>query len=144
MKNIEELENEIRTAPIELINYSFRIIEDLYLRFNKHIHLLKRLENTSISKQRWITEAIKEKLEKESTSNFEDLPKDRHISFRVAKNLSNMVENSVIKTRKFRRSFSKKQWFVEAIYEKLDKEEQQSKELLKNMLKESSEISKHS
>jgi hypothetical protein len=135
LKDIEELEDEIRTTPIQLINYSFRIYEDLYNRFNKHIHLLKRLDNSSISKQSWITEAIKEKLEQEKQSSPESLARDKHISFRVEKQLSKSIEKSVETIRMFRRSFSKKQWFVEAIYEKLEREEIKAKELLKQMAK---------
>lgn len=130
----EKLEDELRNTPLQPVNYSFRVNEDLYNRFNKHLHLLKRLENSSISKQKWITEAINEKLASEK-SNPDSIAKDRHISFRVEKQLSKNIEKSIEKTRKFRRSFSKKQWFVEAIYKKLETEEHKAKDLLKQMAK---------
>lgn len=131
---LEKLEDQILNTPLQLVNYSFQVNDDLYNRFNKHLHLLKRLENSSITKQRWITEAINEKLASEK-SNPESIAKNRHISFRVEKQLSKSIEASIEKTRKFRRSFSKNKWFVEAIYKKLENEELKAKDLLKQMAK---------
>jgi hypothetical protein len=53
------------------------------------------------------------------------------------------IEKRVEFIKKVRVSFSKKQWILEAIHERLDVEEKETKEkaqeLLKNMLKETSE-----
>lgn len=108
MKDIEDLAQELKQSPVEVINYSFRIYEDLYNRFNNHLHLLKHLESYSITKQKWLIDAIKEKIEFESQTSSEFLKKDRHISFRVEKKLARSIDKYVENSRMFRRSFSKK------------------------------------
>lgn len=128
MQNEEEL-----LAPAQIKNYSLRIGENLYQRINKHIHLLKHLDNHSHSKKRWIVEAIKEKIEIEQDMAPEDIPKERFIGFTVDEYLSEKIEKRIDLVRRFRVSFSKKLWFVEAIYEKLDRDERKARKLLDNL-----------
>jgi hypothetical protein len=105
--NIEDLAKKLKESPVEVINYSFRIYEDLYVRFNNHIHLLKHLESYNVSKQKWIIDAIKEKMEFESQAIPEVLKKDRHISFRVEKKLAKNIDKSLKNLECFDEVFQK-------------------------------------
>lgn len=128
-----EMFENLQKRPIETVNYAFKMCEDIFSRLDNHIQILKRLDNTSTSKQRWMTEAIKEKLENEKKLTSDQLPKDKHVSVRVEKNLAIQIEKNVEKYRVFRRSFSKKQWLIDAICEKLLSEESKAKVLLKKL-----------
>jgi hypothetical protein len=126
-------------------NYSIRIGERLYRRINRHIQLLKRLNHIQ-NKQNWIEKAILEKLEREEEQSIaECISPEKHLSFKIHSQINVKIERSVEVIKKLRGNFSKKQWILEAIYEKLDMEEKEiekkSKELFKTMLKESSESS---
>lgn len=145
MKNENTLENTLTLNPPTTIfapsikkGYSLRIGENLYNRVNKHLQLLKHFDNHSNSKQRWLVEAIKEKLEAEQHQGLEGIPKERHIGIRIDQNLSEKIESRVNLIRKFRVSFSKKQWFVEAICDKLERDEKKVKKLLEDRLGTSS------
>jgi hypothetical protein len=129
---LDDLEKQLLT-PAKLKNYAIRIGEDLYNRINRHVQLLKHLDNRSYSKQMWIREAIKERLKIEKGLTPEQLGKEFYLSFRVEEHLSEKITQSVQTIRKFRNSFSKKQWFLEAFYEKLVRDEQKGKKLLKKM-----------
>jgi hypothetical protein len=139
------LEKEDRISNIldHIKNYSIRIGERLYIRINKHILFLKHL-NKSQNKQAWIEEAILDKLKKEEEQDgIECISREKHLSFKIRSQIDTRIEKRVEFIKKIRGSFSKKQWLLEAIYEKLDTEEEETekkaKEFLKNMLKETSE-----
>jgi hypothetical protein len=140
-----------RTTPDNFVNriknYSIRIEERLYKRINKHIQLLKHL-NSSQSQKNWIEKAILEKFEREEERNItECIPPEKHLSFKTNSQIHATIEKKVEVIRKFRSSFSKKQWILEAIQEKLDREEEkiekQTKELLENMINSSSTFMKN-
>lgn len=121
-------------------NCSIRIGERLYKRINKHVQLLKHLKKTQ-NKQDWIEQAILEKLAKEEEGDIsESVSPEKHLSFKIQSQIDAKIENRVEFIKKIRGSFSKKQWILEAVYEKLDLEEKETeknaKELLKNMLKD--------
>jgi hypothetical protein len=125
---LETLEQEL--LPVELTSYSITLGENLYQRLAKHIHLLKHLDNHSLSKQRWVTDSLIEKLEKDETLESDLLIKKRYLHFKVSSHLNEKIEKKIEVIRKFQPFFTKKQWFVEAIFEKLDREEQKVKTLL--------------
>ncbi len=124
----------------QLKSYSLRIGQNLYKRISKHIQLLKNLNNSVQTKQDWVEKAIEEKLERENTpQSNEDMLADKYLHFKINSHLNEEIEKKVRIIRQFRTSFSKKQWILEAIYEKLDREESKSKDNLKSMLKIASE-----
>lgn len=125
-------------------NYSLRIGERFYKRISKHIQLLKQL-NSIQNKQEWIEETILIKLKKEEEQDLDEcIPSEKYLSFKIKIQIDAKIEKRVEMIKKIRGSFSKKQWIVEAIYDRLDIEEkaikEKAKELLKNILKETSEI----
>ncbi len=119
------------------VEYTVRIGNHLYQRINKHMRLLKNLKNET-SKQKWIKEAISEKLKVDETSD-ENLG-DRFLHLKFEIELWHEVQKKIEILKTFYTSISKKQWIEEAIYEKLDREEQDSKDLLKDMIKKASEV----
>lgn len=125
MSVIEENLQQIKTK-----NYSLRISENIFNRINNHVHILKRLESRSHSKQRWIEEAICEKLNHEEALNNIKLPKEKHLSFKISESLSKRIENRIELVRKFKISYSAKKWLLDAITEKLERENEKATALL--------------
>jgi hypothetical protein len=113
-----------------------RIGNHLYQRIAKHISLLKCLQNND-SKQKWIQEAVREKLKADEISNIE--VGDRFLHLKFDEDLWFEIQEKVESLKAIHTSMSKKQFIEEAIFEKLDREERKSKELLKNMLSDSFE-----
>lgn len=127
----------------QIKNYSIRIGERLYKRITKHIQLLKHLKITQ-NKQRWVERAILEKIERDEKQEIiECISPEKHLSFKISSHIDAKVEKRVEVIKKLRGSFSKKQWILEAIYEKLEMEEketeQKTKEMFQKMLKTTSE-----
>lgn len=128
MSNTTEAEDGRKYLPSpKLVCLSYRLDHDLHNRINKQVNLLKYIEDPSFTKQRWILEAIKEQLEREEELSPEELGRESHISFRIDERLSQKIEERVKINRKFRNSFSKKQWLIEAFYEKLLRDEKEVK-----------------
>jgi len=123
----------------KIINHAFRIGEDLRNRIEKQVKFLKAFDNRSYSIQMWINEAIKERFELEKNLSPEELGKEKYLSFRLYERISEKIESSVQMIRQFRTSFSKKQWFLEAFYEKLIRDEKKAKKVLKKMRQASKE-----
>ena len=103
--------------------FSIRINENLHKRFNQHIKCLKNLNK--ITKQNWIEQAFREKLSLQDDSS-SGILHDKLIHFKVDEKLFMEMEKIVQMIKKFR-VFSKKKWMIDAIYEKLEREEAQAK-----------------
>jgi Arc/MetJ-type ribon-helix-helix transcriptional regulator len=126
--NTNEQEQEICKSK----NINLRIGEKFFERINKHVYLLKRLESRSHSKQRWIEEAIKEKLDTEEKCECY-IPKDKFISLKIPDYLYRRIENRIEHAKKFNISYSATKWLVEAILDKLDREDEKAKQLMKQV-----------
>jgi len=99
--------------------YSCNVDANLYDKLEKHLFALRGLEGKT-TKQSWITQAIQEKLKNEKFTS--DIPKEKRLGFSIEKETHKEIEKRVELLKKFRTSYSKKQWFVEAFYEKLDRD----------------------
>lgn len=139
-----ENDNTLSDRSVDRIkNYSLRIGERFYKRLSKHILYLKQL-NSIQNQQQWLERAILTKLKKEEEQDIDAciLP-EKYLSFKMGSHIDTRIEKRVEVIRKVRVSFSKKQWILEAIHEMLDAEEKETREkaqeLLKEMLKETSE-----
>ena len=120
------------------VEYTIRIGNHLYQKIDKHIRLLKHLKNDS-SKQKWVQEAIREKLKIDEISHEQLGDRFLHLKFDV--DLWLEIQKRIDMLKAFHTSISKKQWIEEAVYEKLDRDEKNSQELLKDMLKNASKTS---
>ncbi|CUI18083.1 conserved hypothetical protein (plasmid) [Candidatus Protochlamydia naegleriophila] len=130
----EIVEEKISPELSKLGNYALRVGEDLYTRINKYIHVVKSLEDKKITKQNWIREAVKEKLEKEKDVSPGSISRERVLTFKLEYPLIKAIEGQVEITKKFRYSYSKKKWFEEAFYEKLERDEHKAKTLLEKLV----------
>lgn len=136
---IERKNNKLEDLPpIKQISHSMNLEESVFNRIERHVSVLKHLDDHSLSKQRWILKAVKKKFEKEESMTPENIPKSKNIHYKLDESLAKKLEQHVEFIRKFRHSFSKKQWVLEAIFEMLEKEE----EKVKNLLKEAHDLSK--
>ncbi len=115
---------------MDFTNYGVRIGNNLHQRITKHINMLKYLEDPCKTRQTWITQAIKEKLDSEEKLGPEGIPSDRFLNIKLSSELNHKIERRVDIIKKIRISFSKKLWLLEAIYEKLDRDETETKKLL--------------
>lgn len=120
-----------QVPPRKHIEYSVRINHHLFQRITRHLLLLKHIKSTE-SKQKWIQEAIEEKLL--SVKNSGKFAEEKSMHLKIDVEIWDALQKEVEKLRLTRRSVSKKILIEEAILEKLEKEEHKSKELLKNLL----------
>ncbi len=110
-----------------LKNISLNVGEHLFRCLSKHIRQLKCLDNSIRNRDEWIEQAIKEKLDNDKNVDLDQSLKQKTISLKVSPEVFEDLEKRVALIRKFRRSYSKKQWLVDAIYEKLDRDMQRIK-----------------
>lgn len=111
-------------SNVDLLNtlrakqYTVTISPILYDKFNRHLLFLKKLCQVGQTKQKWLMEAIHEKLQREKNST-EGLP-ERRINIKIDVLTLKKVSERIDFIRKFRTSYSKKQWIADAIEEKLE------------------------
>lgn len=120
-------------AKKNLKRYTLRVSEHLFKKIEKQILVLKYLDNRCQSKQEWIQTAVKEKIENEKEISPESIPKERRLHFKIEKNHGDYISGMVSFRKQFRESFSQKQWLIEAIQEKLEREGPKTEKLLKDL-----------
>lgn len=98
---------------------SLKIGANLYEKLTQHLFLSKAA-NKRYSQSDWICEAIVEGLETEKIDGV--LPKERKITISIDDDTLEKLEERVKFFQQIYTSFSKKQWVVEAIYKKLDRD----------------------
>lgn len=111
-----------------LHGYVIEISESLYHKIEKVISTLNKLDNHNHSKRSWAIEAIQEKLRSEEV--FPNFLKGKHLNLFISQELNKELEKKVALLKKFRKSYSKKKWIIEALHEKLEREENQAKMLI--------------
>ena len=123
----------------ETIAYGIKVKAELDERISNHVRALKYLEGKGYSKQRWIQEAIKEKLQACKKIDFENAKSDRTLNFSISRYTHDEIVKIVKILKKLKIKTSKTEFFLEAIIEKLEREEKNVKILFQNMLKTASE-----
>lgn len=108
--------------------YALTINPYLIKKIQKHLALLSAIKLKE-SQSKWVLSAIREKLENEDETD----ATQREARINVSIDLPTLKEldNRVEIFKKFRRSFSRKQWIIEAISEKLDRDEKDVLQKLK-------------
>lgn len=104
-----------------LTPYTVIISSHIYERLEKHITILKKLVDRSATKQRWIVDAIKEKLLNDANST--KPPKASTLNVKIESKYAKELAKRIEYIKKFRVTYSKKQWIVDAVIEKLDRDE---------------------
>lgn len=125
----------------ETIAYGIKVKASLDERIFNHVRALKYLEGKGYSKQRWIHEAIKEKLQACKKINFENEKSDRTLNFSISRYTHNEIDKVIKILKKLKIKTSKTEFFIEAIIEKLERDEEDVRKLFHDMLKKASESS---
>ncbi len=133
MKNSNpDIECENLQPPTQ-IGYALPIDEHLYNRIEKLIRLLNHVDDKKHTRQRLVIDAFLEKLGKnqkiDALDTSPEIPKKR-LRFAINARMYEKIEKEIQTIKKTRRSYSKQEWFTEAINEKLDKEEKKAQKLL--------------
>ncbi len=110
--------------------YSLRLGRHLFEKLNKHVTLLKLIEGKRKTKQEWIAEAIREKLEREPDPEHCASYTPKVITIRLDEDTDRSLESKVDMLKRMHGNFSKRQLLVEAIQEKLENEEGPSRDAL--------------
>lgn len=108
-------------------NICFKVGKSLYCRLGNHIRALKHLGRHG-SKNDWMVDAIREKLSRE-TETVKDIPEQKAVNISVDPALRQALEKRVHFIKKFIPKYSAKKWIIEALHEKLEKEELAAKDL---------------
>lgn len=117
-----------------LTSIGFTVGEHLFTRISKILNLVRCFDQwNKITRQKWLEQAFAEKLTIEESQNIEDIPKERNLTFFVDEVMMARIEKRVDVISKFRRTYSKKKWFLEAIFEKLDRDEENVREHLNKL-----------
>jgi hypothetical protein len=111
--------------------YAFSINPYLSNKLKKHLHLLNAI-NLRESQSRWVLQAIRERLDNESMDDI--LEKEVRVNITIDTPTRKALDHRIELCKKCRTSFSKKQWIVEAVAEKLDRDEKKLREKLKSKL----------
>lgn len=135
------MENDFEPLEPNVKGYSVTIDEQLYKRLEKHITVLKHIEQKGLTKQKWIMDAIKAKLNKDNQSDNFEIPKNRYLVLKINAPINSKIESNVSVQKRFR-SYSKKQWILEAISEKLNHEEYVTKKFFDQINAEATPSSK--
>lgn len=113
-----------------LINFALTVSENLYNKIDGHVRVLRHIKKELKSKKYWIIEAIQEKIDREKEIDSTIIPKEKCISFKIDKSLGNKIIRRIELIKKFRKSFSRKRWILEAIFEKMEEEEHLTRKIL--------------
>lgn len=117
--------------------FTIRVRNTFFQRLTTHLRLLKRISLKS-TKQNWIEEAIKEKFSSIMNLNLLEDIGDKFINVKLEGKLAEEIERKIEELRKIGINLNKKQFFLEAIRDRLALEEQdvnqKAQELLQKMI----------
>jgi hypothetical protein len=118
------------------IGYCIEISNSLHEKISHHVELLKRLDDRGYSRRRWALEAIKEQLhEEEHQVSDEDAQKKHVLSIAFPEHTHKRIEDKITAIKRFRKSYSKKKWILEALYSKLERDQQKLTKLIEEAQK---------
>ena len=118
---MSKISNESKRYPIG-IKISKRILKKL----QKHIAVSNYALHQDLSQQEWILKAITEKLEREKANSEHHFNSLKQVTIRLDRSLKDQIEKKLFNLKASNdqsKSYSKKSWILEAIEEKLDREE---------------------
>lgn len=140
LRNFELETNEelLETKEITSHNHTIVITGELFQQIQQHLQTLKRLEG-SYSKKKFIQEAINEKLEKWENTNKINLLEDKPLHVCLSDITDSKIETIVEELKVLGIRYSKKEFFVSAICEKLEKDADRTKQQLLKFLQKASE-----
>jgi predicted transcriptional regulator len=112
--------------------YIVEIGDALHKKIDKIVRVLNRLDNKSHSKKSWVLEAIQEKLSAEHHQP-DEIIGSKHLTLSFEDDVKAKLDEIVAFQKKFRKTYSRKKWILEAIYEKIEREEETTENLLNDL-----------
>ncbi len=109
--------------------YSIKVRDGIHSQIDRHISLCKVLRKGSVTKQEWILDAIREKLDKEHSPHTES-EGWKTIYMKIDLELHNRLEHRIEEIKKVCVGFSRKEWIMEAVQEKMDSQKEDRAEAL--------------
>jgi hypothetical protein len=108
---------------------SYRVGENVYNRIDEHVRVLKYTDKKAIKKKEWFAAALREKLEREKDLGIFKSPRFKQLQFPIDEELQEKLEKRLSVIRKVR-PYTAKELVLEAILEKLEREEMKAKALV--------------
>jgi hypothetical protein len=105
--------------------YSVNISSFLYNKLDQHVFIVRKLLGIHRTKRDWLVAAIEEKLAREAADN--NFGEVKRISFKIDPLTKKQLEDRLQNIRRLRDTFSKKQWILDAIQERLDQQKEEVK-----------------
>lgn len=115
------ISNENKSSENLAGKYTVTISPHINEKLDNHVLIMKKLIDRGVTKHLWIINAIEEKLAHDA--NQQQVPKVPHLNIRIDEELDKKILERIEFIRKFRKSYSKKQWLIDAILEKLDRDD---------------------
>ena len=112
-------------------NYNVSVNISIWDHIEKQVAFNKSTNDKSYSKRRWILDSVIEKLSSVSAKDI-ILENKKSISFAITNFMLKKIEKVISFYRKFDPTYSKNQFFMDAISEKVEKEQKASKSTLKS------------
>lgn len=132
------MEEDLLPDEYRSVNLNLQIKAKLDKRISQHIRSLKHLEGKGYSKKRWVQEAIKAKLQSLDLENLENIESDCHLKVTLSGHMDDEIRKTIKILKALNVNYSKTEFVLEAIEEKLNLDEKGTKELLRNMVKNTS------
>lgn len=103
-------------------------------QIDAHVKLLNYVSgNDPLHHREWVEDAIREKLDREKEFNFRDLPEEKHLSLYLDADLHAQLEERINLLKKVTGGYTKKQWVLAAVMDKLNREEKDATARLKKL-----------
>lgn len=104
------------------LRYTVVISPYMHKRLDRHIFIIKKLIDKKLTKHNWLLDAINEKLKNEAP--YEEVPTANTITIKMDHKFEQLILQRIEYIKKFRKSYSKKQWISDAIIDKLERDEE--------------------
>lgn len=102
------------------IQYTLTLTPKLQSKLEEHLEILKKLHHPEKKRQTWLVNAIHEKFSRETGS--QNIHKCNHLNLRLSQTLTQKLNERLDEIAKSHPGYSKKQWILDAIEEKLEAE----------------------
>jgi|GEM_PF-3076495 len=128
---MEEYSNEQTDKSIHTksTGYNVKISSNLDKRIKQHLLKRKAFPGMKGTKQDWLLQAVKDKLQKLERS--EEIPIEKSITLYFDQNTLEQINDHVDLNKRLKHNYSKKKLIIEAINERLESEEKELNQLLK-------------
>jgi hypothetical protein len=112
------------------ISYSISLTPMLHKKLQEHLQMLKHLRHPEKQQQTWMINAIRGKVSRENSS--QEISREKYLGVKLDMAILEKLEARLAEICKSHPGYSKKQWLLDAIEEKLEAE----KELVQKALTE--------